>query len=136
MTRRRPFFVVAPFLYCLLAVAALASAQAVSTSPGDILADPDRFDGQGVTIRGAVSHLQERVSRAGNPYYTLDLSDGKQAIRVFSFGAAPCRTGPATVEGTFNKVKQQGRYWSSQALVDTPSRRFLSRFELLWAHAA
>jgi hypothetical protein len=102
--------VVAPFLYCLLAVAALASAQAVSSTPTDILRDPDRFDGQAVTIRGALTNLQERVSRAGNPYYTIDLSDGKQAIRVFSFGTAPCRTGAATVEGTFAKVKQQGRY--------------------------
>jgi hypothetical protein len=110
MTRRCSVFVVAPFLYCLLAIAALASAQAVSTSPSDILANPDRFDGQAVTIRGTVTNLQERVSRAGNPYYTLDLSDGKQAIRVFSFGAAPCRAGAATVEGTFAKIKQQGRY--------------------------
>ena len=110
MTRRWPFFVVAPFLYCLLAVTALASAQAVSTSPSDILANPDRFDGQAITIRGTVTNLQERVSRAGNPYYTLDLRDGKQAIRIFSFGTAPCRAGTATVEGTFAKVKQQGRY--------------------------
>ena len=110
MTRRWPFFVVAPFLYCLLAVTALASAQAVSTSPSDILANPDRFDGQAITIRGTVTNLQERVSRAGNPYYTLDLRDGKQAIRIFSFGTAPCRAGTATVEGTFAKAKQQGRY--------------------------
>ena len=26
--------------------------------------------------------------------------------------------------------------WSSQDSVDTPSPRFLGRFELLWAHAA
>jgi hypothetical protein len=110
MTRRWPFFVVAPYLYCLLAVTALASAQAVSTSPSDILANPDRFDGQAITIGGTVTNLQERVSRAGNPYYTLDLRDGKQAIRIFSFGTAPCRAGTATVEGTFAKVKQQGRY--------------------------
>lgn len=85
-------------------------APGVNTSPTDILKNPDRFDGQAVTIRGTVIILQERVSRAGNPYYTLDLNDGKQAIRVFSFGTAPCRAGAATVEGTFAKVKQQGRY--------------------------
>ena len=43
-------------------------------------------------------------------YYTFDLSDGKQAVRVFSFGESPCRPGAATVEGTFEKVKRQGRY--------------------------
>lgn len=97
-------------LYCVLALASSASAQVVNTSPSEILANPDRFDGQSVTIRGTVTGLQERVSRAGNSYYTVDLSDGKQAIRVFSFGTAPCRAGAATVEGTFAKIKQQGRY--------------------------
>jgi hypothetical protein len=99
-------------IVALLSVVAvgLALAQGVNTSPTAILADPDHFDGQSVIITGTVSHLQERVSRAGNPYYTLDLSDGKQAIRVFSFGTAPCRTGAVTVDGTFAKVKQQGRY--------------------------
>lgn len=97
-------------LCCLTTVVALAPAQVVDASPAAILTDPDRFDGHTVTIRGTVTSLQERVSRAGNPYYTFDLSDGRQAVRVFSFGAAPCRAGAATVEGTFGKIKQQGRY--------------------------
>jgi hypothetical protein len=88
----------------------VATAQAVRTSPSEILADPDRFDGQAVTISGSIANFQERVSRAGNPYYTLDLSDGKRAVRVFSFGKTPCRAGVASVEGTFEKVKRQGRY--------------------------
>ena len=107
MIRRWPRIVVATL--CLLALVTGASAQ-LATSPSEILKDPDRFDNQLVTMRGTVGNLQERVSRAGNAYYTLDLSDGRQAIRVFSFGAAPCRAGAATVEGTFAKVKQQGRY--------------------------
>jgi len=86
-----------------------ATAQ-VRTSPSEILGNADRFDGQAVTISGAITNLQERVSRAGNPYYTFDLSDGKQAIRVFSFGKVLCRSGAATVDGTFQKVKRQGQY--------------------------
>jgi hypothetical protein len=82
---------------------------AVDASPETILTNPARFDGQSVTVRGTISNLRETVSRRGNPYYTLDLSDGKQAIRVFSFGKAVCRTGTATVEGTFARVKQVGR---------------------------
>ena len=68
------------------------------------------IDGQTVTISGTITKLRERVSQRGNVYYTFDLSDGKQAIRVFSLDKAPCRAGGATVDGTFEKVKQQGRY--------------------------
>lgn len=61
-------------------------------------------------VAGTITNLNERVSRAGNAYYPMDLSDGRRAIHVFSFGTAPCRAGGATVEGTFSKVKRQGRY--------------------------
>jgi hypothetical protein len=109
ITTRWPCIVLAT-LCCLLAVVTLASGQVVNTSPTDILANPDRFDGRLLTIGGTITNLQERVSRAGNSYYTFDLSDGKQAVRVFSFGKAPCRVGAATIEGRFEKVKRQGRY--------------------------
>jgi cytochrome c-type biogenesis protein CcmE len=96
--------------FLLVMLCAIAAAQAASTSPSEILANPDRFDGQTVTISGTITNLQERVSRAGNQYYTFDLSDGRQAVRVFSFGQVPCRVGGVAVEGSFQKVKQQGRY--------------------------
>jgi hypothetical protein len=95
---------------CLLAVAKSAWPQALSASPSEILANADRFDRQPVVVTGVITNVQERVSRAGNAYYTVDLSDGEQSVRVFSFGRAPCRAGAATVEGTFEKAKQQGRY--------------------------
>ncbi len=95
---------------CLLALATSAWAQVLSSTPSEILTNADRFDRQPVTITGLITNVQEKVSRAGNPYYTVDLSDGKQAVRVFSFGKVPCRSGAATVEGTFEQVKEQGRY--------------------------
>ena len=64
---------------CLLALllgAQPVAAQGVKTSPGEILSNPDRFDHQTVTEVGTVMNLQERVSKAGNAHYTLDLSDG------------------------------------------------------------
>jgi hypothetical protein len=76
---------------------AVTLALASSASVAAILANPDRFDRQPVTINGAITHLRETVSGRGNTYYTFDLSDGTQAIRVFSFGTAPCRSGAATV---------------------------------------
>ncbi len=96
-------------LLFLTLLSTVATAQ-VRTSPSEILGNADRFDGQAVAISGTVTNLQERISRAGNPYYTLDLSDGKRVIRVFSFGKAPCSSGVATVDGTFQKAKRQGRY--------------------------
>src|SRR5262249_29554901 len=79
---------------------------AFQASPDTILTNPVRFDGQSVTVSGMITNLRETVSRRGNPYYTLDLTDGTRAIRVFSFGKAPCRNGAATIEGTFARVKQ------------------------------
>jgi hypothetical protein len=97
-------------LYLLSLLPTVATAQPVRTSPSEILGNADRFDGQAVTISGTVTNFQERVSRAGRPYYTFDLSDGTEVVHVFSFGKAPCKSGGATVDGTFAKFKQQGQY--------------------------
>jgi hypothetical protein len=109
-------------LYLLSLLPTVATAQAVRTSPSEILGNADRFDGQTVTISGTVTNLQEQVSRAGRPYYTFDLSDGTEAVHVFSFGKAPCKLGGATVDGTFAKVKQQGQYTFSNEVTATRVR--------------
>ena len=85
-------------LLMLVVLAAVRPAGALDASPSAILTNPDRFDGKGVTIQGTITNLRETVSRRGNDYYTFDLTDGSRAIRVFSFGKAPCRAGTATVE--------------------------------------
>ncbi len=90
----------------LLTVVIVRHASALDATPGAILANPDRFDGKAVTVRGTIANFRETISRRGNPYYTFDLSDGTGAIHVFSFGKAPCRSGPVIVEGTFARVKQ------------------------------
>jgi hypothetical protein len=119
MTRRAPSlaFSQRPRGVCRLLIAIVAfglllaappTTSALDASSTAILANPDRFDGKTVTIRGTITNVRETVSRRGNPYYTFDLSDGTRSIRVFSFGTAPCRVGMATVEGTFDKVKHVG----------------------------
>ncbi len=86
-------------------------ALALSATAGAILAAPERYDGQPVTLEGSVTHLSQRVSQRGNAYYTLDLRDGTGTIRIFSFGQTICADGMrATVDGTFERVKQVGRY--------------------------
>ena len=95
----------------LLVLVLAGAAWALQTSPTEILANPDAFDGRIVTLRGMVGRLQRRVSRRGNAYFTFELSDGRTAITVFKFGESPCRAGvAASVEGLFQKVKQVGRY--------------------------
>ncbi len=107
MSTRIPFA-----LILAAAVVPPGAANAPVTTPSEILANPDRFDGQVVTIEGTMTNLRQRVSRRGDPYYKFDLSDGKQAISVFSLGRSPCRSGAVMVEGTFNKMKRGRRYTS------------------------
>jgi len=115
-----PVRTTAALLLAIALVAVVLSAAALDTSPSTILADPDRFDGQPVTITGAITNLRQTVSRRGNPYYTFDLSDGARTIRVFSFGRSPCKDGTAaTVTGTFEKVRRVGRYVFSNEVTAT-----------------
>jgi hypothetical protein len=92
-----------------LALLALAGAGPAAISPSELLADPDRFDGQTVTLQGTVEKFREGVSPDGAPYFKFRLSDEQTAVRVFSFGRSPCRSGmQATVDGVFEKVNRFG----------------------------
>jgi len=87
-----------------------ASAGPAAISPSELLADPDRFDGQAVTLQGTVEKFREGVSPDGVPYYKFRLSDEQYAVRVFSAGRSQCRDGmQATVDGTFERVNRLGR---------------------------
>jgi len=99
------------------ALLAITAAQAAPVSVGDILSNPDRFDGQVVTIEGTVTNLRQHVSRLGDLYYKFDLSDGQQVIRVLSRGTPPCRSGAVMVEGTFNKMRRGKQYVVSASRV-------------------
>ena len=92
-----------------LALLALASAGPAAISPSALLADPDRFDGQAVTLQGTVEKFREGLPLDGASYYKFRLSDEQPAVRVFSFGRSPCRNGmQATVDGIFEKVNRLG----------------------------
>jgi hypothetical protein len=96
-------------LLVLPALCTVASAQdeAARTSPSELLGNTALFDGKPITISGTMLNLQERVSPAGKGYYTFDLSDGTEAVHVLSSGRARCRTGRATVDGTFQMARRQ-----------------------------
>jgi len=82
-------------------------AQATPVSVSEVLTNPDRFHGQSVTVSGRMDDLRESVTRRGTRYYTFKLSDSTQTVYVRSFERPPCRSGAATVEGTFEDVKRQ-----------------------------
>ncbi len=96
-------------LLVLSALCTVATAQDedARTSPSEVLGNAGVFDGKTVTISGAMVNLREGLSAAGKGYYTFDLSDGTETVHVLSFGKARCKTGRATVEGTFERVRQQ-----------------------------
>ncbi len=95
------------------ALVAITVAQAATISVEEILSNPDRFDGQMVTVEGTMIDLKRRVSYLGDSYYyKFYLSDGKLALRVTSLGSPPCQSGAVTVEGTFAKIKIGPRHTS------------------------
>ena len=92
-----------------VALVAVTVAQTAPVSVGELLSDPDRFRGQPVTVRGTMSDFREHVTRRRTRYYTFDLGDGTQTVRVISYEKPRCQAGAATVEGTFDHVKWRVR---------------------------
>lgn len=87
------------------------TALALEVSIRDLIATPERFDGQPVTLHGTIGNIQRRVSGRGNAYFILDLAQEGATVRVFSFGDAACKSGGmAIVDGRFDRVKKVGRY--------------------------
>lgn len=93
---------------CVALVASpLTAAGPEAISPHELLADPDRFDGQTVTVQGAIEKFREGTSREGNLFYKFRVRDGQSAVRIFGLGQLPCRNGmQVTVTGVFEKVNR------------------------------
>lgn len=88
----------------LLFLSSAANAQALKTTVGDILANPNNFDGKMVQVEWKVLDLKFKTSKRGNPYTTFKLnSDGKN-LSVFSFGHLPISEADSVrVMGRFKK---------------------------------
>jgi|GEM_PF-1948570 hypothetical protein len=96
-------------LLVLSALCSVTAAQdgAARTSPSELLGNAGFFNGKTITVSGTLVNLQESVSKTGKGYYSFDLSDGAEAVHVFSTGKARCKAGRATVDGTFDGVRRQ-----------------------------
>ncbi len=76
-----------------------------ANSPSEVLADPDRFDGQSVTVSGTIVNVRD----LGPTSFALELSDGQRSIRVLWFGPLGCGAGvAASADGVFRKTKREG----------------------------
>lgn len=98
-------------IFYLLFFPFIAIAQGIKTTVGDILSDPDKYDGKMVEVKGMVESLKFKVSKKGNPYTVFNLVDKGYSVKIFSFGNLPIKEGDLVrVIGRYQKVKYVGPY--------------------------
>lgn len=98
-------------ILCLLIITTAANAQAIKTTVGDILSNPDQYDGKMVQVEAKVLAPQFKTSKKGNAYTTFKLDGDGKTLSVFSFGTLSLNGGDLVkVIGRYQKVKKVGAY--------------------------
>ena len=97
-------------LLILLWIQVPIAAEKVSVQ--EIIANPDRYDGQEVSIQGKATKIKAKTSKKGNEYTTFTLRDESgKGMSIFTYGHLPIRDGQkVTVTGIYQKVKKVGKY--------------------------
>ncbi|MCS6896932.1 MAG: hypothetical protein NZM29_03080 [Nitrospira sp.] len=94
----------------------------------ELLAHPEQYDRQEVTVTGKVTNVQIATNRQGQLAYGFLLQDPAGTIKVISLGKLEVREGDLViVHGTFNRLRQVGRavvYNEIKALSVQPLNRF------------
>lgn len=76
----------------------------------DLLAHPEQYDKQTVSVVGEVTNLQTTTSRDGQHAYGFVLKAGGGTIKVIGLGRTTIHNGDyVVVEGIFNRLRQGGR---------------------------
>ena len=76
----------------------------------ELLAHPDHYDHQVVTVSGRVSSFQLATNRDGHPAFGFLLQDTAGTVKVVGLGKADVREGDyVVVEGIFSRLRQAGR---------------------------
>ena len=76
----------------------------------ELLAHPDQYDKQTVSVVGAVTNLQVATTRDGQNVYGFLLKSGGDAVKVIGLGRTAVRDGEqVVVEGIFSRLRQGGR---------------------------
>ena len=78
----------------------------------EILSNPNKYDGQEVTIPGKATKIKPRTSKKGNDYTTFTLKDESgKGKNIFTRGHPLITEGQkVTVTGIYQKVKRVGRH--------------------------
>lgn len=83
---------------------------AMLTEVTDLLAHPDQYDHQVVTVSGKVANFQLATNREGRPAYGFLLQSSAGTVKVVGLGKAEVREGDyVIVEGVFSRLRQAGR---------------------------
>ncbi|MCW5799496.1 MAG: hypothetical protein KIT40_13410 [Nitrospira sp.] len=89
-------------------VAPLTAAALVEVT--ELLAHPDHYNHQVVTVSGRVSSFQLATNRDGQPAFGFLLQDTAGTVKVVGLGKADVREGDyVVVEGIFSRLRQAGR---------------------------
>ncbi len=76
----------------------------------ELLAHPDHYDHQAVTVSGRVTSFQLATNRDGYPAFGFLLQDSAGTLKVVGLGKADVREGDyVVVEGVFSRLRQAGR---------------------------
>ena len=98
-------------LLCLLIITSTANAQAIKVTVGDILSNPDQYDGKMVQVEAKVLAPQFKTSKKGNPFTILKLEGDVKILSVFIYGTLSINVGDSVrVIGRYQKVKKMGAY--------------------------
>ena len=85
-------------------------AASVLTEVTELLAHPDQYDHQVVTVSGKVTNFQLATNREGRPAYGFLLQGTAGTVKVVGLGKAEVREGDyVIVEGIFSRLRQAGR---------------------------
>ena len=89
-------------------VGSLSAAALVEVT--ELLAHPDHYDHQVVTVSGRVTSFQLATNREGQPAFGFLLQDTAGTVKVVGLGKADVREGDyVVVEGVFSRLRQAGR---------------------------
>jgi hypothetical protein len=101
-------FVVPSIMMALVWLLPVAASVLIEVT--ELLAHPDQYDHQVVTVSGKVTNFQLATNREGRPAYGFLLQATAGTVKVVGLGKAEVREGDyVIVEGIFSRLRQAGR---------------------------